>query len=196
MEKLRDEIMLLEKDLADKKKQLFLKRLEKIAGCSFVDSGILNLNITINQEENTWQISYVHYTKEYNINDYAYRVGTDSENEDNNVSSNGGNENNIANENNIVNNHIKKKSKIVFGKSAKYYIKGGIPLNVYRNTTGEIRITNLDYEFDLDLDEQRSLTRTYSENYNLPEWLAIAVLIYMSDNKWDDDALINHLSFI
>jgi len=182
MNELRNEILVLEKELTEKKKQLFLKRLEKIAGCAFIDSGILNLNISTNHEDNTWQISYIHYTKEYDVNDYMSAVGTDSDADVTEVAESSS--------------PIPKKTKIVFGKMSKYYIKGGIALNVYRNTTGEIRITNPDYEFDLDLDEQRILVRGYSENYNLPEWFAIALLIYMSDNKWDDAALINHLSFV
>ena len=182
MDELRKEIIILEKELIEKKKQLFFNRLEKIAGCSFVESGILNLNIITNQDDNTWQIAYIHYTKEYNINDYTPSVNTDSETEITDVLD--------------TTTPITKKSKIIFGKMAKYYIKGGIPLNIYRNITGEIRITNPDYEFDLDLDEQRILARSYSENYALPEWFAIAVLLYMSDNKWDDTALINHLSFV
>ncbi len=181
MNELRDEILILEKELTEKKKQLFLKRLETIAGCSFAESCILNLNISTDQRKGTWQISYVHYTKAYNINEYMYNT-TDSETE-------------VA-ETEPDNYQQHKKTKIVFGKMAKYYIKGGIPLNVYRNTTGEIRISNPDYEFDLDLDEQRNLVRNYADNYNLPEWFAIAVLLFMSDNKWDDDAIINHLSFV
>ena len=182
MNELRKEILILETELTEKKKQLFLKRLEKIAGCSFTEGNILNLNISTNLEENTWQISYIHHTDKYDVNDYIYAVGTDSEIETPDVVN--------------VFEPVSKKTKIIFGKMAKYYIKGGIPLNVYRNTTGEIRITNPDYEFDLDLDEQRNLVQSYSENYTLPEWFAIALLLYMSDNKWDDDALITHLSFV
>jgi len=196
MNELREEILELEKDLTEKKKQLFLKRLEKIAGCSFVDSGILSLNIVTDQDENTWQISYVHYTKSYNPVDYLYSTNTDSDNDviENQEADVSKPEGSTPDKNEFSRKH--KKTRIVFGKAAKYFIKGGVQLNIYRNTTGEIRITNPDYEFDLDLDEQRSLSRTYSENYNLPEWFAISVLLFMSDNKWDDDAIINHLSFV
>lgn len=172
---LRSEIVLLEKTLTEKKKLLFLSRLETIAGYPFTKSGITDINITLNQTENTWQIGYLHKTDNFNSNYYAHSEASEDESEA------GG---------------VPKETRVLFGKTNKYFIKGGIKLNVYRNTAGELRVINPDYEFDLDLDEQRSLVKEYSENYNLPEWFAIATMLYLSDNKWDDQSWINHLSIV
>lgn len=175
---LRIEILSLEKTLLEKKKQLFLNRLEAIANCSFAKVGISNIEIVINALENTWQLSYLHNTLNFNANDYANNEDSeDNENESKTLST-------------------MKETRIIFGKLNKYFIKGGIKLNVYRNTAGELRVHNPDYEFDLDLEEQRILVREYSSNYNLPEWLAIKIMLYLSDNNWDDQSWINHLSVV
>ncbi len=90
----------------------------------------------------------------------------------------------------------KKVTQISFGKLKKYFLKGGIKFNIYRNSNGELRIINSDYEFELDLEEQKSLISKYSSNKNVPEWLALKVFLYISYNKWDDRSIINHLSVI
>jgi hypothetical protein len=90
----------------------------------------------------------------------------------------------------------KKITQISFGKLKKYFLKGGIKFNIYRNSNGELRIINSDYEFELDLEEQKSLILKYTSNKNVPEWLALKVFLYISYNKWDDRSIINHLSVI
>ncbi len=172
---LRNEILKLEKVLAEKRSMLFLSRLETIANCPFNKANITDVSITLNTQDHTWQITYQHKTQNFNLNHYI----NDEDSED--ESETGG---------------IPKETRITFGKSSKYFIRGGIKFNVYRNTAGELRIINPDYEFDLDLDEQRALVRNYSENHDLPEWFAIATLLYLSDNKWDDQSFVNHLSIV
>jgi len=172
---LRDEILELEKILSEKKKQLFLSRIETIADAELKSNGISNVEINLDTENELWQISYVHKTDQYCPLDYA-------NNEDKEVVQPDPPET--------------KETLITFGKNKKYFIRGGIQLNVYRNSAGELRILNPDYEFDLDLDEQRALVSDYADNHNLPEWLAIKVFLYLSDNKWDDAAIISHLSSV
>lgn len=178
MDELRSEILELEKSLDSKKKKLFNMRLAKIYGKTNEETiDISNINIVVDPSDNTWQISYLHHTDTYDPSAYAYdESADDSNNEDPTIAA--------------------RNTSIVFGKAKKYFIKGGIKLNVYRNSTGELRIINPDYEFDLDLEEQKKLMLHYSENNNLPEWLAIKVLLYISDNKWDDQSIINHFSVI
>lgn len=194
MNELRYEILQLEKILSQKKKQLFLNRLETISKKPLVTRGVENIDIQSNSHDKTWQISYIHKTNHYSDTMYAY--SEDSEATDTYVLG-------VSNVPNIPDTvdpisckGIQKETKISFGKSNRYFIRGGIKLHVYRNTSGELRVINPEYEFDLDLDEQKKLVREYSENYDLPEWFAIAVMLYLSDNDWDDAAFINHLSIV
>lgn len=172
---LRKDILQLEEQINIKKKQLFLNRLETISGMSFAKSCISHVEINLSSSDNTWNISYNHITDMYNSNDYTYTEDSETE------------------ENEDIGH---KETVISFGKNSKYFIRGGVKLTIYRNTAGELRVINPDYEFDIDLDEQRQLVQTYADNPNLPEWLAIKVFLYLSDNKWDDQSLINHLSTV
>lgn len=185
---LKTEILQLEKILAQKKKQLFFNRLEKIAGCSLYTRGISNIDIQHNSADKTWQITYTHQTNNYSSAMYSYN---ESESDDDHTS-----EMESADDHSAVKSGIQKETRITFGKSNKYFVRGGIKLHVYRNTAGELRVINPEYEFDLDLDEQKKLVREYSENYDLPEWFAITTMLYLSDNMWDDEAFINHLSIV
>lgn len=186
---LRNEIIKLEKELHIKKNKLFLLRLEKIAGISLENTGISDIKIVLDENENTWNISYNHFTNAYSIDNYRCD-NFDSDLEDDS------DDNNLEDYSNIENNTVEKKSKISFGKLNKYFINGNIKLLVYRNSTGELRIINQEYEFDLDLDQQRKLMEKYSENTNIPEWFAIKVLLFFSHNKWDDKDIITHLSIV
>lgn len=177
---LRTEILELEKIIAEKKKQLFLSRLNTIS------DGKLNQNISqidIQMESaNNWQISYVHKTSQYNATDYFVQDDdVENTNEDDSDSSN---------------TSVVRETKISFGKLKKYFVKGGIKLNVYRNTAGELRVANPKYEFELDLDEQRQLVERYADNIHMPEWLAIKVFLYLSDNKWGDEDFTAHLTIV
>lgn len=189
MTDLKTEILQLEKILSQKKKQLFFNRLEKIAGDSLNSKGIDNIDIQHNSTDKTWQISYTHKTNNYSSSMYAYSGDSDSDHDQEP-------DINSAQHSAQEFSGIPKETKISFGKSNKYFIKGGIKLHVYRNTAGELRVINPEYEFDLDLDEQKKLVREYSENHDLPEWFAIVVMLYLSDNEWDDAAFINHLSIV
>ncbi len=180
---LRCEILQMEHDLNEKKKLLYLQRLYKILG--YNNDNVPNINsIIINTDEinDTWYISYIHKTNEYNTLDYLYE----------------------KNEDNIYEKTSKtsKTSKIIFGSNIthsgtkKYFIKGGVLLDLYKTSVNELRIINLEYQFDIDYDEQKDLITGYSENINIPEYVAIKFMMYMSDNEWDDTAIINHFTMI
>lgn len=177
---LRSEILQLEIELNAKKKLLYLQRLYKIIGYSDGLPNIVNINIKTDPDDDTWSISYTHKTSEYSLLNYLYEKNDNIEEDDKNT----------------------KTSKIVFGASIsgngakKYFIKGGAPLDLYKTSMNELRIINLEYQFDIDYDEQKELITSYSENDNIPEYAAIKFMIYMSDNEWDDTAIINHFTMI
>jgi len=198
MDELKAEILGLEELLKQKKKKLFNLRLFKMYKStndavaisetkstndavaisetkSTSDNDPYDINIYVDPTDNTWCISYVHCTTSYDPTAYAYNDES-ADDSDTVIST--------------------KETKISFGKAKKYFIKGGIKLNLYRNSAGELRIINPDYEYDLDLNEQKSLVERYSKNKNIPEWLAIKVLLYVSNNKWDDKSIVKHFSVI
>lgn len=191
---LRKEILELEKLLKSKKEKLFLDRLLAITGPK---ANISDININT-QLDNTWCISYIHKTTFLNPADYEpANMYTD---EATNLEANLEAKNSESTEQNNVllaaENTSEYETKISFGKNKKYFITGGCKLNVYRNSANELRITNPEYEYDLDIDEQKELMIRYSNNKNLPVWFAIKFLLYMSDNSWDDDSVVNHFTVI
>lgn len=192
---LRSEIFALEKQLKEKKEQLFLSRLTKIVVFSGDDPGdidekkqyaaindaiekcINNVKIIVDAEEKTWSIHYSHTTDSFDESSYL-----DEQIED-------------------VQPPIKKTTKVsmgrmLIGKTYKYFMKGFACFSVYRNGTDELRIINKEYEYDLDLDDQRALIEKYSEDMNIPEWFAIRIFLFMAKNKWDDEGMINHFSIV
>ena len=177
---LKSEILQLESELNAKKKLLFLQRLYKMIGYNGDLPNITNINITIDIDNDTWLISYIHKTDKYNLLNYLYEKNDEEE---------------VGEENT-------KTTKIIFGANIsnndvkKYFIKGGVSLDLYKTSTNELRIINLEYQFDIDYDEQRELIISYSENINIPEYAAIKFMMYMSDNEWDDTAIINHFTMI
>lgn len=195
---IKADILQLEDILHRKKNVLFIERLRKIIGVdkskfdtsspdwleklpissftniSFDGSSISNIDITVDTLEKTWCISYEHHTSRYDPSKYAYNDESADESDES----------------------VEKKTKIEFGKSRKHFIKGGRKLTVYRNTSGVLRITNPEYEAEIDLEEQKELMGRYATNIHLPEWLAIKTLLYFSDNKWDDDSIIKHFSIV
>jgi hypothetical protein len=221
MDELRNEILVLIDSLEQKKKQLFSTRLEKIYGES---DTISDLVFHVDPNDNTWSISYTHTTENYDPNSYIYDEDNSSEDSDNSEdndlydtsrgSPTKGRQidrlkpvdyqevRHIDHKSDELEQHgnpetvEKKITQISFGKLKKYFLKGGIKFNIYRNSNGELRIINSDYEFELDLEEQKSLILKYASNKNVPEWLAIKVFLYISYNKWDDRSIINHLSVI
>ncbi len=185
---LRSEILQLETELSAKKKLLYLHRLYKILG--YVNTelpNITNININTDIEDDTWYISYIHKTSEYSPLDYLYeKIDANANNESNNES----------------NEKSSKTTKIIFGanissnRTKKYFIKGGVSLDLYKTSMNELRIINLEYQFDIDYDDQKELISSYSDNINIPEYAAIKFMTYMSDNEWDDTAIINHFTMI
>jgi hypothetical protein len=165
---IKKEIILLEEEITAKKNKLFLYRLSKLYKHSPNISGI---TIEVDPANVSWNIKYTHETNNYNHN--YYNVGD-----------------------NLEMDSYKKHTKISIGKNKKYFIKGGISYNIYRNSNNELRIINKEYDLELDMSEQRNLIIRYSRNHDIPEYMALSILLYISDNKWDDESIIHYLSII
>jgi hypothetical protein len=187
---LEKEIKELEVILNEKKRQLFINRLQTICGRKFANSNISSIKINVNSGPDPleWCISYEHKTNNYK--ESAYSVASSNTTDDEEAAPH------VYKEDGEDNTGIAKSSTITFGKSAKYYIKGGRKFAIYRNAANELRIINKDYEYDLDLDEQHALINKYTENTDIPEWMAIKIFLYLSDNKWSDEDFIIHLSIV
>jgi hypothetical protein len=195
---LADEIHKLEKIINMKKNMLFLARLSKMCNADLRDT-ISNIIINIDREESTWTITYTHTTNSYDPNDYLNDTYLNEDETEEivdiisgNCTTNGLEE--ITSKNSDT--RYKKVTVISFGKHKKYFIKGGIKLSIYHNSAGELRIINPNYDFELDLDEQKNLITEYSNNKNIPECLALSVFLYMSYNKWDDTSIVNHFGLV
>ena len=182
-------IIKLEKELKECKQKLFLNRFSKLYKKN-IQPCISNIKIDIDHKNNDWVISYEHYTNYYSINNYTinnaeiYDDNLNYKKQDNSPSPK------------AKTNSEEKKTIISFGKSKKYFIIGGIKYNIYRNSSGDLRIINSDYDLELDMEEQYELINNYATNINIPECLALSVFIYLSDNKWDDINLITYLSVV
>jgi hypothetical protein len=177
-EKLKTTILDLEEQITDHKNKLFMYRLCKLL-CKteqqIKDANITNLNIFI--DDDVWDISYIHTTNDYNSNDYNFDIESEDESD------------------------VRLKiSNVHFGKAKKYYIKGnGIRqsrFKLYKNSRKDLRIINTDYDIELDMDEQFELIGKYSENKNIPEWLAIKVFLHICENEWQDQHIINYLGTV
>lgn len=179
--KLKNEILELEAVLKKKRDQLFLMRLINMLDKGLYDT-ISDVKIEVrnvdfnNPKSAGWNISYKHHTKEYDSLDYLYENDTIQEE--------------------ITNNKMEKTTFVSFGKSDRYFIKGGVKYNIYNNSKGELRIVNADYDSELDIEEQCQLINKYSKNKNIPECLALQIFLYMSYNKWDDMSMAIHLSIV
>ena len=174
---LRKEILELEKLIKQKKEQLFINRLYEMFEKNDYDT-ISNIKIDVNPIKNNWIISYKFQSSDYDMTDYLYdTIKNTDDQEYTRVSS-------------------EKKSNISFGKNDKYFIKGGIKYNIYKNSKGDLRIINLDYDLELDMDEQYSLIYRYAYNKNIPECIALRIFLYMIYNKWDDDDMTTYLSVV
>jgi hypothetical protein len=173
---LKEEILALTKVLDSKKQQLFLDRLIHM-NLNKLRSNAKNFTITTNPELQEWVITYTHDTQDYDLSQYLPDSETAHDTSDTDP--------------------VQKTSNISFGKSGKrYFLKGGIKFNIYRNSAGELRVMNPEYDFDIDMEEHKQLIHRYSENANIPEACALAVFQYIIDNKWDDSAVINYLSIV
>jgi hypothetical protein len=172
---LKASIIALSSTITTKKNQLFIGRLLKMINPSLY-SNVKSINILpTNLDNEDWNITYVHETSNYDLNNYAK--------EDNHESTDTSKDHKVSN--------------ISFGKAGKrYYIKGGIRFNIYRNSKGKLRITNPDYDFDIDMEDHEALIFDYSRNKDIPEAAALSVFLYLSDNRWVDIDLINYLSIV
>ena len=172
---LREEILSLTELLNRKKHKLFLDRLFNL-GLRKLAGNVENVVINTNADLQEWRISYTHNTNNYDTVNYL----PDDDDTDG-----------------VEAEPAQKTSNISFGKIGKrYFIKGGIKFNIYRNSVGELRVMNPEYDFDIDMEEHKQLIHRYSENPDIPEACALAVFQYMIDNKWDDSAIINYLSIV
>lgn len=176
-EKIESEICSLKKIIQEKKKKLFMIRIKKILDIknnfSMIE-GINYINFT-SEENNKWCINYTHLTNNFDTNNYNYNIDSD-----------------IETESKI------KKTNVYFGKSKKYYLKGvrSNQFKIYRNSKKQLRILNSDYNIELDLDEQYELITKYSKNYDIAEWLALRVFIFIAENEWSDENFVTHFSSI
>jgi hypothetical protein len=193
---LRKEILDLIATLDAKKKQLFQQRLQDMIRPHVWESAS-DIVISISEDEkNDWIIKYTHNTSDYHISNYMYEEFND-ETTEMPVSP-------VLHpvtlptiDKVFMGQPIKKTTQIIFGKvGKKYFLKGGINFNIYRNSSGELRITNPDYDYEIEMDDHKLLIRNYSKNPNIPESMALCVFMYMVDNKWDDMAIINYLSVV
>jgi hypothetical protein len=177
-EKLKEEILELESVLEDKRDTFFKARLYKLIGIpgqELISWGISDIVLGI--YDNEWTIAYKHETTEYNENNYNYDGDSETETEPR-----------------------EKRSGVSFGEKSKLFLKGkGYRqgrFKLYRNSRKEIRVINTDYNFELDTEEQLQLIRTYSNDRHIPEWLALKVFLYMCENGWNSEHIIQHLGTV
>lgn len=159
--------------------KLFLMRFLKIIKSSeeeLLAGGVSNLEFHITPNE--WKISYDHETDNFNGNNYNYHSDSDDEE---------------------IKDRI-KISNVEFGMARKYYIKGtnirSTRFKIYKNSKKELRIINADYDIELDLDDQYSLVKKYTNNYTIPEWVAIRFFLYMAKNDLESEDIINHFDVL
>ena len=211
---LKSEILELSKTLEHKKELLFLSRLNNMFDLGIYDTiSDIKIDALVDTKQpklSRWSISYKHHTDAYDSLDYLY----DSDKTNDDIGSEEPNEN-VGNGDIYVDattlsehtadsktNNLVKKSKtekttfVTFGKSERYFIKGGTKYNIYNNSKGELRVVNTEYDSELDIEEQCQLISRYSKNKNLPECMALQIFLYMSYNKWDDLSMAIHLSMI
>lgn len=175
-QKIRDEIKTLEAELKEKKTKLFNARLLKLLEMTeeqVKDFGVENIAINMGTEE--WNITYNHHTDNYTENNYIHDDGSEIEFDP-----------------------VKRKFTIQFGKNKKYYIKGNgnNRFTIYRNGLKKLRVSSSQYSVELDLDEHAKLIENYSNNPDIPEWLALKIFIYMSKDNWSDENIIIYLSSV
>ncbi len=212
---MRNEILELEQILKAKKEKLFLTRLFNMLDAKIYNMvSDIKIDIKITDEKNPkttkWTISYKHHTKEYDPTDYIYENDKTVDNknvDDKTVDNKNVDDKTVDNKNvddktvdeteqEILFRKTEKTTLISFGKSDKYFIRGGVKYNIYTNSKGELRIVNTDYDSELDIDEQKSLISKYANNKNIPESFALCILLYMAYNKWDDTSMAIHLSVV
>lgn len=154
-----------EKLLAEARHQLFMSRI-----LTMVNEISTVSTVTFSSNGTNWTIAYK-CTVTYDENNYNHNDDSEADTEP----------------------YI-KTFEISFGKGKRYFINGNqLRFKIYRNSTNKLRILNADYTADLDIDEQEILINSYSYNYNIPEWFAIRILLFMEKNEWSDENLITYL---
>jgi len=178
---LKNKIITMEQELKYLKAQfysLILLNLLNISNEKCISQGISNINIKIDADE--WIISYNHLTKEYNENNYINDIDSEVETE-------------IYEKNTNIKFGFKKiKSHDVL----RHFITGNPnqKFKVYRNSKKILSIINTQYELELDIDEHISLIEKYSNNLNIPEWLALKTFLFIRSNELSDKDFISYLS--
>ena len=176
---IRHEIIKLEQELEEKKNVLFYNRLLKIANKTTYDidiGGISEIDIYL-PDENDWEISYIHHTKQFDENNYAH---AEDSYEETNVK--------------------EKTTQIFFGQmDSRYYILTGenrraSRFKLYYNSDSDLRIINKHYDIELCLEEQDDLINMYCKCVDIPEWLALCVFQFICNNKWQSTHILNYFS--
>lgn len=180
-EKLKAEMLDLKKKYAICKRKYFILRLWKLLKPTAENmKTIQNIKIYMQNDKSDqkWYISYLHHTDNYNVNDYILHEDSEVENEDK------------AKDTNITFGYETQNGK------PKYYIKGNSQtrFKVYRTNKKSLSIVNTDYDVDLDIDEQTELIEKYSNNNNIPEWLALKILLYFRENEWENSNIVAYFS--
>lgn len=124
------------------------------------------------------KISYIHYTEQYNINDYRYHDDHDGQDDQDDHPE-----------------YNRRETLLEFGYNKnEFYINGTTPIRVYTKRDSPKRpiMYNDTYEHELDEYTQSILLDEYTFNKNIPEWFMIAFLKSIKSNI---EQLINDLSF-
>lgn len=171
---IRDEIQQREQILEDKEQLLLLIGIAELLKIPLNDikRTISDFMVEINEEDQSWTISYTHTTDNYTPSYYAYHSDSETEDEP-----------------------VVKSTEITFGKDKKYYIDGGVAdILIYKNSDGMLRIINQDYSSDIDINEQKQLTDKYIANDDIAEWLALKIFMHMCNKNISDIDMIKYLS--
>ena len=206
MDELRHEILKLEKHIVELKLKLFNDRLLAI-----IDSDLSSIsNICIKANKSEWCIDYQHTTDIYSENNYAMRNNTDDDDNDDddiNINMNPNMNDNKDNEDNdSVSDEVPyhRTTKVTFGFNTEEYVN----LNYIETDTPHdsifqiykhkktLRIINNQYSTELMPDEQIALITKYSNNVNIPEWLALKVYLHMIEHEWTNSNMIVYLSIV
>ncbi len=209
---LRKEINVLQKQLEEKKKMLFLEKILLLVDMKDDELDRSNIsNIHIKFDKNNWNIKYDCLCKRYDQdnynmpNTYDTLMGKVIEIDNETIS------------NEEVNQSETDKGRIMnfsvsFGFKKKYYlvcsnkrdsenvdetvINTNKIFKIYRNSEDKLRIINKNYMAELDFSEQSYLINRYANNDQIPEWFAIRVIQFLQKHKWNDEDLAKYLSKI
>ena len=160
-------------------KEQYLKikiyNLLKLTEDSISNWGIHDIKFKINDD--TWIIHYIHKTLLYDENNYI-------NDEDSSVET-------IMHE---------KETSIKFGvkftnDKLKHFIIGNPSqkFKIYRNSSGILSILNEHYEYELSIKKQISLIKKYSNNPNIPEWLALKMFLHIRKEEISNNDILLYL---